>query len=252
MSGRLDGKVTIVTGGAAGLGFAYARRFVAEGASVMLADVVDPADALKRLEAPAATHALRADVARFEDCTRLVGETLRRFGRVDVLVNNAAVFATLKPTPLEKIPEAEWDRVMAVNVKGIWNCVRAVVPTMRAQGGGRIVNVASAIAHKGTAGLLHYVTSKGAVITMTRALARELGPDRIAVNAVAPGLTMSDTLLANRDIAAFQREAVLASRSLKREAVAEDLEGTVVFLASEDSAFMTGQTLVVDGGSVFS
>ena len=252
MSGRLDGKVTIVTGGAAGLGFAYARRFVSEGARVMLADVVDPADALKRLEAPAVTHALRADVARFEDCTRLVEETLRRFGRVDVLVNNAAVFATLRPTPLEKIPEAEWDRVMAVNVKGIWNCVRAVAPAMRAQGGGRIVNVASAIAHKGTAGLLHYVTSKGAVIAMTRALARELGPDRIAVNAVAPGLTMSDTVLANPDIAAFQREAVLASRSLKREAVAEDVEGTVVFLASEDSAFMTGQTLVVDGGSVFS
>jgi NAD(P)-dependent dehydrogenase (short-subunit alcohol dehydrogenase family) len=140
---------------------------------------------------------------------------------------------------------------MAVNVKGIWNCVRAVVPVMRAHGGGRIINVASAIAHKGTAGLLHYVTSKGAVITMTRALARELGPDGIGVNAVAPGLSMSDTVLANPDIAAFQREAVLASRSLKRDAVAGDLEGTVVFLASDDSAFMTGQTLVVDGGSVF-
>ena len=251
MSARLAGKVAIVTGGAAGLGFAYARRFVAEGARVVIADVADPAEALKRLDAPDVTHALTADVARFDDCTRVVEEARRRFGRVDVLVNNAAVFATLKPTPLEKIAEAEWDRVMAVNVKGIWNCVRAVVPVMRAQGGGRIVNVASAIAHKGTAGLLHYVTSKGAVITMTRALARELGPDRITVNAVAPGLTLSETVLANPDIAAFQREAVLASRSLKREAVAEDLEGTVVFLASDDSAFMTGQTLVVDGGSVF-
>jgi len=251
MSARLDGKVAIVTGGAAGLGLAYAKRFVAEGARVVIADVADPAVALKRLDAPDVTHGLRADVARFDDCRRVVEEARRRFGRVDVLVNNAAVFATLKPTPLEAIPEAEWDRVMAVNVKGIWNCVRAVAPVMRAQGGGRIVNVASAIAHKGTAGLLHYVTSKGAVITMTRALARELGPDKITVNAVAPGLTMSDTVLANPDIAAFQREAVLASRSLKREAVAEDLEGTVVFLASDDSAFMTGQTLVVDGGSVF-
>jgi NAD(P)-dependent dehydrogenase (short-subunit alcohol dehydrogenase family) len=162
MSARLDGKVAIVTGGAAGLGFAYARRFLAEGARVVIADVVDPADALKRLGAPGARHGLSADVARFDDCARMVEEARRRFGHVDVLVNNAAVFATLKPTPLEKIPEAEWDRVMAVNVKGIWNCVRAVVPVMRAQGGGRIVNVASAIAHKGTAGLLHYVTSKGA------------------------------------------------------------------------------------------
>jgi len=251
MSGRLDGKVVIVTGGAAGLGLAYARRFVAEGARVVIADVADTADALKRLDAPEVTHGLRADVARFEDCRRMVDDARARFGRVDVLVNNAAVFATLKPTPMEAIAEADWDRVMAVNVKGIWNGVRAVAPVMRAQGGGRIVNVASAIAHKGTAGLLHYVTSKGAVITMTRALARELGPDRITVNAVAPGLIMSDTVLANPDISSFQRDAVLASRALKREAVAEDVEGTVVFLASDDSAFMTGQTLVVDGGSVF-
>lgn len=251
MSGRLDGRAAIITGGAAGLGFAYARRFVAEGARVVIADVADTADAVKRLDAPQLTHGLRADVARFDDCQRMADAARERFGRIDVLVNNAAVFATLTPTPLEAITEEEWDRVMAVNVKGIWNCVRAVAPVMRAQGGGRIVNVASAIAHKGTAGLLHYVTSKGAVITMTRALARELGPDKITVNAVAPGLTMSDTVLANPDISAFQREAVLASRSLKREAVAEDVEGTVVFLASDDSAFMTGQTLVVDGGSVF-
>ena len=120
MSGRLDGKVAIVTGGAAGLGFAYARRFVAEGARVMIADVADTAAALKRLAAPDVTHGLRADVAVFDDCRRMVEEARRRFGRVDVLINNAAVFATLKPTPMEAIAEAEWDRVMAVNVKGIW------------------------------------------------------------------------------------------------------------------------------------
>ncbi len=248
---RLEGKVAIVTGGAAGLGLAYARRFVGEGARVVIADIVDGAAALARLDAPDVTHAVRVDVAVFADCERMVHEAQARFGGVDVLVSNAAVFATLKPTPFEAIAEAEWDRVMAVNVKGVWNCARAVAPVMRAQGGGRIVNIASAIAHKGTAGLLHYVTSKGAVIAMTRALARELGPDGITVNAVAPGLIMSETVLANPDIAAFQREAVLASRALKREATAEDVEGTVVFLASADSTFMTGQTLIVDGGSVF-
>ena len=144
-------------------------------------------------------------------------------------------------------------RCLSVNIdKGVWNCARAVVPVMRAQGGGRIVNVASAIVAKGTALLMHYVTSKGAVVAMTRALARELGPDRITVNAVAPGLILSDTVQANPDITAFQEAAVMQARSLKRDAFPDDVEGTVVFLASDDSAFMSGQTLIVDGGSVFS
>ena len=248
---RLAGQVVVVTGGAAGLGLAYARRFLAEGARVALADVVDPAGAVAGLGAGDRALGLRVDVAVAEAAAGMAEETRRRFGRIDVLVNNAAVFATLKPQAFDTIPEAEWDRVMAVNVRGVWNCVRAVAPVMRAQGGGRIVNVASAIVGKGTPWLLHYVASKGAVIAMTRALARELGPDNITVNALAPGLILSDSVRRNPDVSGFQAEAVLQARSLRRDAFPEDVEGAAVFLASADSAFITGQTLVVDGGSVF-
>jgi NAD(P)-dependent dehydrogenase (short-subunit alcohol dehydrogenase family) len=249
---RLTNKVAVITGGAAGIGFAYARRFLAEGASVVLADIVDPLGAAEKLGAPDRALGVRTDVSDATSVRAMVDAAVARFGRIDVLVNNAAIFATLKPQRFDEIPDAEWDRVMAVNVKGIWHSVRAVVPVMRAQGGGRIVNVASAIVAKGTAMLLHYVTSKGAVVAMTRALARELGPDGITVNAVAPGLILSDTVQANPDITGFQVSAIMQVRSLKRDAFPEDVEGTVVFLASDDSAFMSGQTLVVDGGSVFS
>jgi len=249
---RLHGKVAVITGGAAGIGFAYARRFLAEGARVVVADIADPGPAIEKLDTAGRALGVRTDVSDAGSVGAMVETALGRFGRIDVLVNNAAVFATLRPQPFDEIPEAEWDRVMAVNVKGVWNCARAVVPAMRAQGGGRIVNVASAIVAKGTALLMHYVTSKGAVVAMTRALARELGPDRITVNAVAPGLILSDTVQANPDITAFQETAIMQARSLKRDAFPDDVEGTVVFLASDDSAFMSGQTLIVDGGSVFS
>jgi NAD(P)-dependent dehydrogenase (short-subunit alcohol dehydrogenase family) len=249
---RLEGKVAVITGGAAGIGFAYAKRFLAEGARVVVADIADPRPAVDKLDTGGRALAVSTDVSDAASVRAMVAATLVRFGRIDVLVNNAAVFATLKPQRFDEIPEAEWDRVMAVNVKGVWNCARAVAPAMRAQGGGRIVNVASAIVAKGTALLLHYVTSKGAVVAMTRALARELGPDRITVNAVAPGLILSDTVQANPDLTGFQEAAIMQARSLKRDAFPDDVEGTVVFLASDDSAFMSGQTLIVDGGSVFS
>jgi NAD(P)-dependent dehydrogenase (short-subunit alcohol dehydrogenase family) len=248
---RLKDRVAIVTGGALGIGRIYARRLLEEGARVVIADIVDPGDAVRALERHGEVAGISTDVASREATRAMAESTLTRYGRIDVLVNNAAVFATLTPQPLEAIVEEEWDRVMAVNVKGVWNCVKAVVPAMKAQRSGRIINIASAIAPKGTAHLLHYVTSKGAVITMTRALARELGEFGIGVNALAPGLTFSDTVLQNPSITGFQADAVLQSRAFKRAETPEDLEGALVFLASDDSAFMTGQTLVVDGGSIF-
>jgi NAD(P)-dependent dehydrogenase (short-subunit alcohol dehydrogenase family) len=214
----LDGKVAVITGGAAGIGFAYARRFLAEGARVVITDIADPTPAANTLGAGDRVLARQADVTDTAAIRALAEAAVAHFGRIDVLVNNAAVFATLRPLPFDEIPEAEWARVMAVNVTGVWNAVRAVVPTMRAQGGGRIVNVASAIVAKGTALLLHYVTSKGAVVAMTRALARELGPSGITVNAVAPGLILSDTVQANPAITDFQADAVMRARSIKRDA----------------------------------
>ncbi|MBM4440388.1 MAG: SDR family oxidoreductase [Candidatus Rokubacteria bacterium] len=249
---RLQDKVAVITGAASGIGFAYARRFLAEGARVVIADIVDPVPAAEKLDADGRAVGVRTDVSDAASAQALMDAAVARFGRIDVLVNNAAIFAALKPQKFDEIPPAEWDRVLAVNVTGVWNCVRAAAPVMRAHGGGRIVNVASAIVAKGTAYLLHYVTSKGAVVAMTRALARELGADDITVNAVAPGLILSDTVQANPDITGFQVDAIMRVRSLKREAYPDDVEGTVVFLASDDSAFMSGQTLVVDGGSVFS
>jgi NAD(P)-dependent dehydrogenase (short-subunit alcohol dehydrogenase family) len=249
---RLKDKVAVITGGAQGIGFQYAVRFLAEGARVVVADIADPTAAAEKLGAPDRTLGVRVDVSDALSVRAMVDAAVARFGRIDVLVNNAAIFAALKPQSFEEIAESEWDRVMAVNVKGVWNCVRAVTPVMRAQGGGRVVNIASAIVAKGTAFLLHYVTSKGAVVAMTRALARELGPASITVNAVAPGLILSDTVQANPDITGFQMSAIMQARSLKRDAFPDDVEGAVVFLASDDSAFMSGQTLIVDGGSVFS
>ena len=248
---KLKDSVVLVTGGATGLGRVYARRCLIEGAKVMIADVLDPMDTVRDLETLGEVAGVVTDVASAAATRAMADATVKRFGRIDVLINNAAVFATLEPKALDAIDEAEWDRVMAVNVKGIWNAVKAVLPVMKAQRSGRIVNVASAIAPKGTPYLLHYVTSKGAVITMTRALARELGEFGIGVNALAPGLTFSDSVVRNPAISGFQADAVRQSRAFKRDEVPDDLEGAVVFLASPDSAFITGQTLVVDGGSIF-
>ena len=249
---RLADRVVIVTGGAAGMGLAFASRLLSEGAAIVIADIKDPEPALNALGHSDRTLGLRTDVSQVDSVRSMIKTVFERFGRIDVLINNAAIFATLEPRPFDEIDEQDWDQLMAVNVKGVWNCVREVAPVFRAQQSGRIINIASAVVGKGTALMLHYVASKGAVVAMTRALARELASIGVTVNAVAPGLILSDTVAANPAITAFQSSAVMQARSIKRDAYPEDVVGAVAFLASDDSAFMSGQTLIVDGGSVFS
>ena len=250
---RLERKVAIITGGGGGIGRSASALFAREGAKVLIADVNQ--SAAERVAGEISrdggdVEPYEVNVAVASEVEEMVAFAERRFGRLNVLFNNAGIFDDADVSVLDTSEEV-WDRVMAVNVKGIWNAVKAVLPVMKAQRAGRIVNVASAIAPKGTPYLLHYVTSKGAVITMTRALARELGEFGIGINALAPGLTFSDSVLRNPAISGFQADAVRQSRAFKRDEVPEDLEGAVVFLASADSAFITGQTLVVDGGSIF-
>ncbi len=236
---RLQGKVAIVTGGAMGIGKAIAARLAKDGAQVVVADLQ---------KSPAAALSLQLDVSKESDVACMAAETAKKFGRIDILVNNAAVFSSLELRPFENIPPDEFRRVMEVNVMGVWLCCRACVPHMRKAGGGRIINLASGAPLKGVPLFLHYIASKGAVISMTRGLARELGKDAITVNALAPGFTLSENV-ARVPAHVRQGEVTRMSRAIQRDEKPEDLVGAVSFLASEDAAFMTGQTVVVDGGS---
>jgi len=192
----------------------------------------------------------RADVTSATSVAALVADTLARFGSIDVLVNNAGIFADLAKKPFTEIDDAEWDRVMAVNLRGAFACAKAVAPAMIAKGRGKIVNIASGTVFKGFSGALHYVASKGAVVAMTRCLARELGPHDICVNAIAPGLTMSEAVVDNPEWGGAAGDATVASRALRRAQQPADIVGTLIYLASDASDFVTGQTIVVDGGSV--
>ncbi|PYN01426.1 MAG: dehydrogenase [Candidatus Rokuibacteriota bacterium] len=246
---RLKDKVVIVTGGARGLGRAYGLAVAAEGAKVVVADVADGKPALKEIEGLGAQAlVVECDVSREADTLRLATETLAQFGRIDVLVNNAALYGSLKRRPFMEIPIEEWDRVMAVNLRGLFLCARAVFPAMKAQGKGKIINIASGTFFKGVPHYIHYTTSKGGVVGFTRSLARELGDFGIRVNAIAPGFTPSGENEKNMPEAG--REANVRMRMLKRAEVPGDVVGTLVFLASDDSDFITGQTIVVDGGGV--
>jgi NAD(P)-dependent dehydrogenase (short-subunit alcohol dehydrogenase family) len=247
---RLKGKVAIVTGAGSGIGRALAKRLAQDGASVVIADLrnFDVAAAEIAKATGAKTLGLQVDVASEADVARMAAETMKAFGRVDVLVNNAAIFSSLELKAFEKISAEEWRKVMEVNTLGVFLCCRACAPHMRAGGYGRIINLASGAPLKGVPLFLHYIASKGAVIAMTRGLARELGADGITVNSLAPGFTLSENV-ARKEQHVKQGERTRLTRAIQRDEKPEDLVGAVSFLASEDAAFITGQTLVVDGGS---
>jgi NAD(P)-dependent dehydrogenase (short-subunit alcohol dehydrogenase family) len=244
---RLADRVAIVTGGAQGIGRAIARRLHEEGATVVVADLQGQEEAAAELGG----LGVRVDVSDESDVAELAAAVLERYGRIDALVNNAGIYSSLVPTPFEQIDVGEWRRVHDVNVLGMFLATRAVMPAMRAAGYGRIVNIASGTPYKGVPFLLHYVTSKGAVVAMTRALAREVGADGILVNTVSPGFTMSDGVLANPVQVEQLREVSLKGRLLQRDQFPGDIVGAVAFFCSADADFITGQSLVVDGGAYF-
>jgi NAD(P)-dependent dehydrogenase (short-subunit alcohol dehydrogenase family) len=253
---RLKGKVAIVTGGADGIGAAYCRGFANEGAKIVIADIKleSAQEALAEYQRSGVEAlGIQMDVSNVDDALRMAEKTVDRFGRIDILVNNAALMRVAKisrTVPFYELDLNEWDRAMAVNVKGPFLCARAVFPHMKAQGGGKIINIASGNFFRGGGSVKypHYVASKGAVIGLTRALARELGEYHINVNCICPGYVLSGWTLDPGRIEFGKVEA--AKRCLKRDEFPEDLVGTAVFLASSESDFVTGQTIVVDGGEV--
>ena len=246
--GQLDGKVALVTGAAQGIGAAIAAGLAREGARVVVAD-------LQRAEEAAAGYpggvGLTVDVADEDAVQRLVDETVARCGSLDVLVNNAGLYASLAMRPFTEIPLEEWRRVMDVNVASMFLTCRAAVPAMRERGGGAIVNISSGTPFRGVPFLLHYVTSKGAIVAFTRALAKELGADGIRVNCVAPGFTMSEGVKEHPEVIARLRDVSVAARTIQRDQEPEDVVGAVVYLAGPAAAFVTGQTIVIDGGQTF-
>jgi NAD(P)-dependent dehydrogenase (short-subunit alcohol dehydrogenase family) len=250
---QLPGKVAIVTGAARGLGRAYAEAMAREGAAVLACDLNPCDDTVAAITgAGGRAEAGTVDIASMPSCAAMAAQAVQTFGRIDVLVNNAALYGGLKGARFEQLEEAQWDAVMNINVKGLWQCCKAVVEPMRAAGGGSIINISSLAAVYGLPYGLDYVASKAAVIGMTRGMARELGQDRIRVNAVAPSAVMTEGTEEFFGEKLDKAKQVIASGQLiQRNLQTEDLTGTIVYLASDNSAFVTGQTHMVDGGSWF-
>ena len=245
-------RVVIITGGGQGIGRAYARAFAAAGAITVIAEVNVPAAEVVASGLRAASHqavSIPTDIADSDSVEQLISTVISTYGRIDILINNASIFSTLKMRPFTEIPLEEWERVLKVNITGTFLMSRAVVPAMGKAGWGRIINISSAAVTMGRPNYLHYTTSKAAVIGMTRSMAKELGPKGITVNAVLPGAT--DTEVERATVTAQQKAAMIAMRSIPREETPEDLVGAVLFLASEASAFVTGQSLTIDGGLTF-
>ncbi len=243
----LAGRVAIVTGGAQGIGRAIADRLHADGATVVVADLRCAEQAGAELGGLGVT----VDVSKEADTLAMAKAALDAYGRIDILVNNAGIYTSLVPTPFEELDVEEWRRVFDVNVLGMFLCTRAVTPAMRAARFGRIVNLASGTPYKGVPFLLHYVSSKGAVVALTRCVAKEVGGDNILVNTVAPGFTMSDGVLGNSVQIEKLQEISVKARVLQRDQHPGDIVGAVAFFCSPDADFITGQSLVVDGGAYF-
>jgi len=250
---RLDGRVAILTGGAKGIGRHYAGALAKEGARLMIADVADASEVADEIARDYGANSVASAVTDVSDesaVKALVAKTMERFGRIDILVNNAALFAPLAEQMLTEIDVALWDRVMAINVRGVFLMTKHVAPHMIAQKYGKIINISSGTVARGIPLFAHYVTSKGAVMAFTRSSSRELGEYNICVNNLAPGFTLSDSVInENPGHLEHSRAPSIVRRALKRDEFPEDLLGTLVFLASADSDFITGQTIAVDGGA---
>ena len=246
--GSLDRKVAVVTGAAQGIGRAIADGLAAAGARIVVADLRGAEEAAQAFDGGVG---ITADVSREDDVQRLVDEAVAECGGVDILVNNAGLYASLEMRSFDQIPLEEWRQVMDVNVASMFLTCRAAVPVMRARGGGRIVNISSGTVFRGVPFLLHYVTSKGAIVAFTRALAKELGKDKVLVNCVAPGFTMSAGVEAHPEVIEKLRDVSVAARTLQRDQLPEDVVGAVVYFCGPGADFVTGQTIVIDGGQTF-